>query len=241
MGTQRVDGHRAARHQAAPAHGRVEALDVARVLEQLEGAGALARGDARVVERGHLDQAALAGELRRAALALLAVGPDGNDLGAVRLDARALQAGRVAGHDHHGLEAEHGCRARNRLGVIPGGVRDDADAVLREAQHAVERAAQLERAGGLKGLRLEQQLAIGARPVAQQGRAQDVRRDAARRVAHRVEIERSGRRGRLGHGTCGSSSGPDAGHGRRLQRRPEGVARVGSGAPAGPRIDARSS
>ena len=71
-------------------------------------------------------QTALRGDAIGDPLALVARGPDDDDLGAIGHDALALDRRCVDGHDDDGRDAEHPRGAGHALGVVAGGVGDDA-------------------------------------------------------------------------------------------------------------------
>ena len=85
----------------------------------------LAGDDPVVVVRRDDRQPALGGDLLGDLLALVAGGPDDDDLGAVGLDAFALDRRGVGRHHDDGRGAEQSGRPRDALGVVARRVGDD--------------------------------------------------------------------------------------------------------------------
>ncbi len=117
-------GQRRAAGEPPAAHRDEEGVEGAHLVEELEGGGALAGDDVGVVVG--VDQVlAAAGHLGGGDLFPVG-GVAGDDARPVALGGGALGRGRVVGHDHGRRGAEEPRRQRQALGMVPGGVGDDA-------------------------------------------------------------------------------------------------------------------
>ena len=133
--------------------------------------------------------------------AVLAVAVVRDDLGAERFGAQALGRRRVGRHDDGRAHAEQFRRGGDALGVVAGGIGDDAGGALvrRDRAAFVVGAAELERAGALQRLGLEED--AGAEALVQhrrvdQGRAHGDAGDARRGG---IDVGEGGKRS----GVCG--------------------------------------
>ena len=196
-----------------------------RLLEQLQADRALARDDRRVVERRH--QHATLGIGARGRVALLERLAREHDLGAVVRGRDLLGERRVDGHVDARGHPERGRGERDALGVVAGARGDDAARALGVGQrgHAVDRAAQLEGAGALQVLGLEQH--ARARPARDRAGGEHGRRrdDAVDHGACALDVLEAD------HGGDGSAVGRQAAAGAAARRsdRPRSGVRPGCG------------
>ena len=161
-------------HQAPAAERDQHRLDVRSLLHDLEPAGALPGHDVLVVVGVDQHGAGLGGEPHRLLQRLVEVGAVEDHLRAVPPGGVQLGDRGTLGHEHRGLDPEQLRGERDALRVVAGGRRDHAAGalLLGEPEHPHVGAADLERAGALEVLALEQH------------RAADDRRQPAR-VLHR--------------------------------------------------------
>ena len=178
-----------------PPTGTTTCCEVGDVLEQLQAERGLAEDDVGVIERVHESGAGL-----------LRAGAGGRDAGVHRvalevhdaaegLHRRDLGHRRLAGHEHLAGDALGPRRVGQRLAVVAGAARHHARGVP-EAGDLVDGAAQLERAGALEVLGLEQEPPAAA--LRQAARAQ-----------HRRVARQRGDDLRRGRGLAGGDAGDD--------------------------------
>ena len=210
---QRRDDRRAAADQPAAADRHDEQVELAGVLEQLEGDGAGAGHDERLVVGVDDAQPALGGELRLQRGAVVGVAVEADDLGAVALRRGALGGGRVVRHEDRRVRAAEAGGERQRLGVVAR--RGGADAAQRrlglgERRDRVVGAAELERADALQALGLERDPRVEA--LVERARAHDRRavRDAGQPRGGAPDVlDRAARSGT--GGACAALSARGAG------------------------------
>ena len=186
LGIGRQFGHHqgAAAQQAAAAGAdgqRIELL--AGILEQFEGQGALAGDDIGMVEGRHMGGAALCGQAGGEGMAVGVVAVEEGDLGAPAAGCGDFYRGGIGWHGDQGRHAQGCGGAGGGLAVIAGGMGDHAArAQGRVNTHQrIGGAAQLEAAGALQGLRLDEDGGAHGgvqRRVAQHRGAVDMRGDA---------------------------------------------------------------
>ena len=165
-----------------------------RLLHQLEADRALAGDHVRVVVGRHERRAALRDDPARDGLAVFGKAVVEHDLGAERARVLELHGGRVRRHHDGRRDAEHPGRRGDALGVVAGREGDDAGAALRcvELHEAVVGSAELEGAGALQRLHLEQDPAaqrLVERRRREQGRAP---RDAGEPSGGRLHVGKAG-------------------------------------------------
>lgn len=162
------------------------------VLENLQPARALSGDDVGMVEGGNDRRAGLLREAGADLLAILGFPVIADHLCAARAHPFGLHRRRVVRHHDARADAEQPRRLRDALGVIAGRERDDAPGLLRIGQprERIECAAELERAGALQDLRLDQHASAERRVerrIVQQRRAHRPTVEAARGLPHVVE------------------------------------------------------
>src|SRR5215203_373700 len=149
---------RTAGEKAAAAERGEEDVEVADLVDQLEGRRALAGDDIRVVVGWDERQAALGGELRPEHVAVVLVAVEVHDLRGVAARRRDLHRRRVLRHQHRDGHALELPRVGERLTVIAG--REGENAALAggavEVRYSVAGAAELEGACPLQVLGLEE-------------------------------------------------------------------------------------
>ncbi len=177
LGAQPFAGERAAGDQPAAGRRRrhrVEGEPLCRcVRDRLHRRGALPGDDQRIVEGSDQCGAALGDEAVGDALAALGAAVVKHDLGAVAACVRNLDTRGVGRHDDDGLDVQKLGRAGDALGMIAGGKRHHPALSLGRAQgrETVEGAPELERAGALQALGLEEKAV--ADPVIDPGNLQE--------------------------------------------------------------------
>ena len=164
-GRQRVRRDRRSREQTAAAARHEQEIERADLVEELARRRALAGDDVRVIVGRDEREPALARQPLADRFAILAVAIVEDDLAAVPFRRAALHRRRVGRHDDDARDVEQLAGERDRLRVVAGRKGDDAAAALvgREARQRVVGAAELEGAGALQVLALEEQLGAGPR------------------------------------------------------------------------------
>jgi len=158
LGTQRAECERDSRREPAPADRHDDCLDVlGELLGELEPERALA-GDHHFVLEGVDERRSGLDPLLSRGVRLVEALADEDNLGPVAARGVHLRHGRVLRHEH---DCSHAClprRERDRLPVVPCACRHDSRRALRvgERGNLVDRAADLERAGPLEILGLEE-------------------------------------------------------------------------------------
>ena len=113
-----------------------------------------------------------------------------NNLGLVCFAGCALDRGGVAGHDHHGADAEHLAYQRDGLPMVAGGESDDTPLFLTgvEFGNGIEGAAEFERTDPLEIFTLEKH--VGASQAIHGARGQNRRemRLAAQPFASQLDL-----------------------------------------------------
>ena len=164
------------------------------VLDDLAPGGALTRDHQRVIIGRHQRRVAARRDVACDRLAVVAAPVVEHDLGAKRGGALALGARRVARHDDHRRHVEQLRRRRYPLRVVAGGIRHYAagPAIVGNRGELVVGAAELERAGALQGLGLEEHARPGERIEHRRGHERRAQRHA--RKPKRCGIDIGGRR-----------------------------------------------
>jgi len=122
--THRCCRRGAAAEQPAAADRRQQHIQRTRVLEQLQGRGALAGHDQRMVVRRHQGESALLGQRSGDRLAVFGQSVVADDRGAIASGCLDFQLGGVGRHDHRRRDAELTSRERYPLRVVARRERD---------------------------------------------------------------------------------------------------------------------
>jgi hypothetical protein len=158
----------------------VAGVEVWNFFHQLELSPALARDDPEVVVGRDEDAARLRRQVPGARLAILGLPVVVDHLGAIALGRRHLQGGRVRRHQEDGRGSRELGGEGHALGMVARGEADHAALALlvAEGQELVERAANLEGAGTLEILALEED--VVAAPLVERAARDDRRMVNAR-------------------------------------------------------------
>ena len=161
VGRQGTGCQRAASQQAATAQADEQGVQLAHFLDQLLGGRALAGDDVGMVVRRHQGQAALLCDPLAQRLAVFGETVVHDDLGTVAAGGGHLAGGCVLRHQHHGGHVEDLRGQGNRLGMVARRKSEHAPLALRRGEGAqgIKSAPELERAGALQVLALEEQCA----------------------------------------------------------------------------------
>jgi hypothetical protein len=167
--------------QPAAAGGHQQVRQLRRVLLEFQRHGALAGQHLRLVVGVHHQGAGRGGAGLAGGARLVIGGAAHHQPGAVALDAGALGRAGQLRHEDLGRHAERPRRMGHRRAVVAARGGDHACARRRHGEHAVEGAARLEAAGGLKQLQLQHRIRAQAKIGAgepQQRRPPDMWGDA---------------------------------------------------------------
>ena len=197
VGLEMLRGHRASRNQAAAADRNEQNVEIGDVVQKFEPRGALSGDDERIVVRmnerepfGRRDLMSASGGIRQRIARQ-------NHARTELFGASNFRERRRPRHHDRRRNAEPAALIRDGLRVISGRHRDDALRALgvRKYEHAVCRAAVLERARPLTRLELERNARVtarGERARKKCRRAHDVLGDALRGSRHVVVGNRKG-------------------------------------------------
>jgi hypothetical protein len=192
----RLDGERDAGGE--PAARRIDDHAVGRVAEARHVFGDLAAGRAlpgnneRVVVGWHQHGTSLLRDAARNRLAVLALAIVEHDLGAERRGALAFRSRRIARHHDDGRHVEQLRGRRDALRMIAGRKRHHPAAPLvgGERGQLVVGAAELERAGPLQRLRLEEDTPAGERIERRRGDQRGAQGDTRKPLGGGIHIGR---------------------------------------------------
>ena len=126
MGVEQLGQRGHARGKPAAADGHQDVIDQRQLLHDLHGDGALARGDAQVVERVDERVAVLLGKFERVLVGLVVDVAGQHHVGAKRLRALNFDERRGGGHYDHGARARVRGGVGHALCVVAGACGDDA-------------------------------------------------------------------------------------------------------------------